>query len=98
MTQSVAGLYLDQFLFIALPYLAFAVFFIGTIQRYRMQSFTYSSLSSQLLENKQHFWGHGAIPLRHPGDPSTGHVVAFRDPRADPGLERQVRYGCTSSR
>jgi nitrate reductase gamma subunit len=53
--SSLTMMYLDQFLFIALPYLAFAIFFIGTIQRYRMQSFSYSSLSSQLLENKQHF-------------------------------------------
>ena len=73
--------YLDQFLFIALPYLAFAVFFIGTIQRYRMQSFTYSSLSSQLLENKQHFWG--MVPF-HYGILTVlaGHVVAFCIPRA----------------
>ncbi|MCP3981194.1 MAG: respiratory nitrate reductase subunit gamma [bacterium] len=73
--------YLDQFLFIALPYLAFAIFFIGTIQRYRMQSFTYSSLSSQLLENKQHFWGmvpfhYGILVIL------AGHVVAFLIPRA----------------
>ena len=73
--------YLDQFLFVALPYLAFAVFFIGTIQRYRRQSFTYSSLSSQLLENKQHFWG--LVPL-HYGIMTVlaGHVVAFAVPRA----------------
>ena len=73
--------YLDQFLFIALPYLAFAIFFIGTIQRYRKQSFTYSSLSSQLLENKQHFWD--MVPF-HYGIlvVLTGHVVAFAIPRA----------------
>jgi len=73
--------YLDQFLFVALPYLAFAVFFIGTIQRYRMQTFTYSSLSSQLLENKQHFWGmvpfhYGILVIL------TGHVIGFLIPRA----------------
>jgi len=73
--------YLDQFLFVALPYLAFAVFFIGTIQRYRQQSFTYSSLSSQLLENKQHFWGlvpfhYGILVIL------VGHVIGFAIPRA----------------
>ncbi len=73
--------YLDQFLFVALPYLAFAVFFIGTIQRYRQQSFTYSSLSSQLLENKQHFWAlvpfhYGILVI------ITGHVIGFLVPRA----------------
>jgi len=73
--------YLDQFLFIALPYLAFAVFFIGTIQRYRLQTFTYSSLSSQLLENRQHFWG--MVPF-HYGILVVlgGHIVAFAVPRA----------------
>jgi nitrate reductase gamma subunit len=81
MTESGAFLYLDQFLFIALPYLAFAVFFIGTIVRYRMQSFTYSSLSSQLLENKQHFWG--LVPF-HYGILAVlaGHIIAFAIPRA----------------
>jgi nitrate reductase gamma subunit len=73
--------YLDQFLFVALPYLAFAVFFIGTIQRYRQQSFSYSSLSSQLLENKQHFWG--MVPF-HYGILAiiVGHVIGFAIPRA----------------
>jgi len=79
--DSAALRYLDQFLFVALPYLAFAVFFIGTIQRYRHQSFTYSSLSSQLLENRQHFWSlvpfhYGILVIL------TGHVVAFAIPRA----------------
>jgi nitrate reductase gamma subunit len=73
--------YLDQFLFAALPYLAFGVFFIGTIQRYRQQSFTYSSLSSQLLENKHHFWGlvpfhYGILVI------IVGHIIGFLVPRA----------------
>jgi nitrate reductase gamma subunit len=71
---------LDQFLFAALPYLAFTVFFIGTIQRYRQQTFTYSSLSSQILENKQHFWGmvpfhYGILVIL------VGHVVGLSIPR-----------------
>lgn len=79
--DSTALRYLDQFLFVALPYLAFAVFFIFTIQRYRQQTFTYSSLSSQLLENKQHFWS--MVPF-HYGILAVivGHVVAFCVPRA----------------
>ena len=73
--------YLDQFLFAALPYLAFAVFFLFTIYRYRQQTFTYSSLSSQLLENKQHFWG--MVPF-HYGILAVivGHIVAFLIPRS----------------
>jgi nitrate reductase gamma subunit len=48
---------LDLVLFAVLPYVAMFTFLLATIQRYRAQGFTYSSLSSQFLENKQHFWG-----------------------------------------
>lgn len=66
--------------FIVLPYLAMFVFFLGTIMRYRMAPFTYSSLSSQFLENKQHFWG--LVPF-HYGIVAVllGHIVAFLIPR-----------------
>ena len=47
---------MNQFLFIVLPYLAMFIFFLGTIWRYRKAPFTYSSLSSQFLENQSHFW------------------------------------------
>ena len=72
---------LDVFLFGVLPYVAIAVFFLVTIQRYRQQKFSYSSLSSQLLENRQHFWG--TVPF-HYGILVVllGHVVAFAIPRA----------------
>jgi nitrate reductase gamma subunit len=72
--------YLDQLFFAVLPYVAFFVFFLVTIQRYRAQSFTYSSLSSQFLENKQHFWG--LVPF-HYGIlvVLAGHIVAFLIPR-----------------
>src|SRR5512141_2975416 len=71
--------YLDQFLFYALPYMAFFTFFVMTIQRYRSRRFTYSSLSSQFLENRQHFWG--LVPF-HFGIlvVLAGHVVAFLVP------------------
>jgi nitrate reductase gamma subunit len=72
--------YFDSFFFIALPYVAFFTFFLVTIERYRRRKYTYSSLSSQFLENKQHFWGlvpfhYGIITVL------TGHVVAFLIPR-----------------
>jgi len=72
--------YLDQIFFIALPYVAFFTFFLVTITRYRLRSFTYSSLSSQFLENRQHFWG--LVPF-HYGIlfVLAGHVVAFLVPR-----------------
>ncbi len=48
---------LDLLLFAVLPYLALFVFFLVTIARYRNRPFTYSSLSSQFLENHEHFFG-----------------------------------------
>ena len=72
--------YLDQILFAVLPYLVFVMFLTVTIRRYRSRAFTYSSLSSQFLENRQHFWG--LVPF-HYGIlvVLTGHVVAFLFPR-----------------
>ena len=72
--------YLDTVFFSVFPYVAMVLFLVGTIHRYRNEIFTYSSLSSQLLENKQHFWAmvpfhYGIIAVL------TGHVVAFLVPR-----------------
>jgi len=71
--------YFDQLMFGVAPYIALIVFFLGTIQRYRAQAYTYSSLSSQFLENQRHFWG--MVPL-HYGILFVllGHVVAFLFP------------------
>jgi nitrate reductase gamma subunit len=73
--------YLDQLLFGVAPYVALGIFFLVTIQRYRAQAFTYSSLSSQFLENQTHFWG--LVPL-HYGIlvVLAGHVIGFLVPRA----------------
>ena len=73
--------YLDTLFFATLPYVALVLFLVGTIYRYRSDAFTYSSLSSQLLENKQHFWAlvpfhYGIIAVL------TGHFVAFLIPRS----------------
>ena len=54
---SVSGGHLDVLFFAVLPYVALVLFLVVTVQRYRKQSFSYSSLSSQFLENRQHFWG-----------------------------------------
>lgn len=48
---------LNEFLFIALPYVAIATFIIGSIRRYCMTGFKYSSLSSQFLEGRKLFFG-----------------------------------------
>ena len=48
---------LNNFLFIAYPYIAIGVFVVGAIYRYRSAGYKTSALSSQFLEGKQVFWG-----------------------------------------
>ena len=48
---------LNNFLFIAFPYIAISIFLVGTVWRYRSNGFKVSALSSQFLEGKQGFWG-----------------------------------------
>ncbi len=67
-------------LFSVLPYVALFTFLLVTIQRYRSRTFTYSSLSSQFLENRKHFWAmvpfhYGIIILMF------GHLVGLLIPR-----------------
>ena len=72
---------LDMFLFVGLPYVCLFTFFLMTIYRYRAQSFSYSSLSSQFLENENHFWA--VVPF-HYGilAVTAGHLIAFLIPRS----------------
>jgi len=72
--------YANGILFVVFPYLAMFIFFLGTIWRYRHEPFTYSSFSSQFLENRQHFWA--LVPF-HYGIVTVllGHIVAFLIPR-----------------
>jgi len=72
--------YFDPVLFGILPYVALFVFFLVTIQRYRSRSFSYTSLSSQFLENRLHFWA--VVPF-HYGIlvVLAGHLLAFLLPR-----------------
>ncbi len=53
----------DTLFFVVIPYLALALFFLGTIARYRKHPFTVSSLSTQFLENRQHFWS--TVPFHY---------------------------------
>ena len=73
--------YMDQLLFAVLPYVATLTLLLVSIQRYLAQSFTFSSLSTQLLENKRHFWT--MVPF-HYGIlfVFAGHIVAFLIPRS----------------
>jgi len=73
--------FFDQFMFVALPYVCLFTFFLMTIYRYRMQSFSYSSLSSQFIENKHHFWA--VVPFHYGILVITaGHLIAFLIPRS----------------
>jgi nitrate reductase gamma subunit len=68
-----------NFMFIALPYMAAAVFIVGTIYRFRSASYKVSSLSTQFLETKQLFWG--SVPFHIGlGGVVLGHLGAFLFP------------------
>lgn len=67
------------FLFAIFPYLALFIFVFVSIRRYISRPFTYSSLSTQFLENRRQFWGiipfhYGIITLFF------GHLAAFLVP------------------
>jgi nitrate reductase gamma subunit len=58
---------LDNVLFVAFPYVAVTLAVVGSLCRYFKNRFSYSSLSSQMLENRWLFWGvvpwhYGVIP------------------------------------
>lgn len=71
----------NNFLFVGLPYAALAVFLIGSIVRYRVQPFSVSSLSSQILESRMLYWGSHAF---HIGIVALffGHLIGFLLPKA----------------
>lgn len=70
----------DVVFFQLFPYVAVGVMLIESIRRYRQRRFSYSSLSSQFLENQQLFfgsvaWHYGILWVL------LGHFVAFLIPR-----------------
>ena len=69
----------NNFLLIGLPYIALAVFLVGSIYRYRYKGFQLSSLSSQFLEGRKLFYG--SVPF-HWGILFLfcGHLIAFMFP------------------
>ncbi len=71
---------LDLFMFAALPYVAIVLFIGVSIQRYRHNPYSFSSLSSQFLESKRLFWG--SVPF-HIGIVVLffGHLIGFLFPR-----------------
>ena len=71
---------LDVLLFGALPYVAMVLFLGVSIRRYRLDPFSFSSLSSQFLESRRLFWG--SVPF-HVGILVLffGHLLGFLLPR-----------------
>ena len=71
----------DVLLFAVLPYVAIALFLVGSIERVRYHPETLTSDSSQFLENRQHFWA--MVPF-HYGIlvVIAGHLLALAVPRA----------------
>jgi nitrate reductase gamma subunit len=70
---------LNTFAFTVFPYLALAIFLIGSVYRYLNRGFQVSSLSSEFLERKKLFWGsqpfhYGILFLFF------GHLIAFLFP------------------
>lgn len=70
---------LNQLLFIALPYVALAIFLVGSIYRYLNKGYKVSSLSSQFLEGRKLFFGsqpfHWGLFFLF-----FGHLIAFLFP------------------
>ncbi|MCC6815707.1 MAG: respiratory nitrate reductase subunit gamma [Saprospiraceae bacterium] len=70
---------LNNFFLIALPYIALALFLVGSIYRYTYKGFQLSSLSTQFLEGRRLFYG--SLPF-HWGVLFLfiGHLIAFLFP------------------
>ncbi len=74
------GLPVDDVLFVVFPYVVIVLFLVMTIWRYTRDKFSYSSFSSQFLENSHQFWGsvpwhYGILAL------VAGHLIGFLFPR-----------------
>ena len=72
---------LDQLLYGVFPYAAIVLAVVGAIWRFYSDQFSFSSLSSQFLENRQLFWGsvpwhYGVLIIM------TGHLIGFLIPRS----------------
>ncbi|MDM8558924.1 respiratory nitrate reductase subunit gamma [Candidatus Parabeggiatoa sp. HSG14] len=70
----------DLLIFGFFPYLCIIIAIVGSIWRYSSDRFSYSSLSSQFLENRQLFWGsvawhYGILAVL------TVHLVGFLFPK-----------------
>lgn len=71
---------MNLLVFAVLPYAAALLCVIAAAERYRRHGYSYTSLSSQFLENRMHFWA--LVPF-HIGILVllAGHLIAFLVPR-----------------
>ncbi|OGQ18119.1 MAG: respiratory nitrate reductase subunit gamma [Deltaproteobacteria bacterium RIFCSPHIGHO2_02_FULL_40_11] len=71
---------MNTFFFVIYPYLAFFIFCVGFVYRYKQTGFQVSSLSSQFLESRTLYWG---VMLFHWGIMVVflGHLLAFLFPK-----------------
>ena len=70
----------DILLFVVFPYVALAIGIVGTIYRYLTNQYSFTSLSSQFLENELQFWGstlwhYGILPT------TLIHIAEFTIPK-----------------
>jgi nitrate reductase gamma subunit len=79
---------MNEVLFVAFPYVAVVLAIWGGVHRYRHDRFSYSTLSSQLLENRTLFWG--SVPW-HYGIVVVllAHLIGF----LIPGIWQQLTSG-----
>jgi nitrate reductase gamma subunit len=73
--------YLNQFLFGIYPYIALAVFFLGSLIRFDREQYTWRSESSQLLKRGQLRWGSNLFHIGILGI-FFGHLVGLLTPLA----------------
>ncbi|MCP4228577.1 MAG: respiratory nitrate reductase subunit gamma [bacterium] len=72
--------YLDVLLYSIFPYAAITVFVLAALYRYFARPFSYSSLSSQFLGNKQHFLA--LVPFHYAMITILlGHLIGFLIPK-----------------
>lgn len=69
----------NQFLWVIMPYLRIAIFFIGHLARFKFDKFSWTAKSSEFIEKKQLKWGSlmfhlGIIPV------AMGHIVGLLIP------------------
>ncbi|RMI85815.1 respiratory nitrate reductase subunit gamma [Staphylococcus pseudoxylosus] len=69
----------NQFLWVIIPYLCIAIFFLGHLARFKFDKFSWTAKSSEFIEKKQLKWGSlmfhlGIIPV------AMGHIIGLLMP------------------